>query len=381
MNDPVRTAPPPILFVTPCLGTGGSERIVVNLCLELQEDCLPVVASFRGGELVGKLREAGVAVHVLNRRDGLDFRLIFALLKLIRRYRIRVINTHHFVSLFYAFWASRISRVPIMHTEHSRWEMEKLSGGWKKCFRFLLKHTALVTAVSGAALDYLKGTFSVETGRTALVKNGIDIELFQREYERPLPRGDLGLEEDDLVIGCVGNLRPEKNQELLIRTLALLQGQNTKTKLLLIGDGPCRTSLQQLADELGVSNRVLFLGVRHDVPNLYGVMDIYCLPSRYEGLPLTLLEALAAGLPVIGTDVLGIRELIHNRENGLLVADNDPEAMREAINVLARDRGLGVRLARKGHSEVISDYSFTAFVSGYKSLFMRIIQARLRPVG
>ncbi len=364
----------PVLFVLPCLGTGGSERVVMNLCLEMQDEFLPVVVAFRDGELAAQLRGSGVVVHVLNRRGGIDLRLTFSLLKLIRKYQIRVINTHHFVSLFYAFWASRFAGVPIVHTEHSRWEMENLSRFWKLWFRLFLSRLEMVTAVSRGAFEYLIDHLSSDKKRTTLVLNGIDVELFKKGAEQPVLRHELGLADDDLVVGCVGNLRVEKNQELLIRALALLQGQDRNVKVLLIGDGPSRSFLENLTQELGVEDKVLFLGIRHDVPRLYGVMDVYCLPSRYEGLPLTLLEAMAAGTPIVGTDVLGISEVIQHRQNGLLVADNDPEKLKDALITLEQNLALRTALAESGRTRVDAAYSFAAFVSGYKLLFMQMTQ-------
>ena len=344
----------------------------MNLCLELKRDFQPIVVAFKGGALAEKLRASGVRVHVLNRRSGIDVSLSFSLVKLMKRYQVRVVNTHHFVSLFYAFWASKVAGVPLVHTEHSRWEMERLSTFWRFWFKFFLQRLEMTTAVSKGAFDYLREDLSTSPERTTLIRNGIDIELFRKGVEQTIPRQELGLDENDLVVGVVGNLRSEKNQELLIRTLALLQGQKEHFKALLIGDGPCRSFLKQLAQQLGVADRVLFLGVRHDVPRLYGVMDIYCLPSRYEGLPLTLLEAMAAGIPIVGTDVLGIKEMINHNQNGLLVADNDPEALKVALLSLADRSDLRSELAERAQSTVVAEYSFEKFVFGYKSIFAQL---------
>lgn len=362
----------PVLFVLPCLGAGGSERVVLNLCRELRRDFLPVVAAFRGGELVESLRDCGVAVHVLNRRDGIDPALVFALRKLIRSYRIRVVNAHHFGALFYAFWACALTRVPLVHTEHSRWEIEGLPPWWKLCFRFFLGRLAQITAVSRGAFEYLTEHYPASGARTALIRNGIDIELFRQMAGQNLTRQQFGLAVDDLVVGSVGNLRREKNQALLIRALALFGERRHRIKLLLVGDGPCRTELEALAADLGVSDRVKFLGIRHDVPQLYGLMDIYCLVSRYEGLPLTLLEAMAAGKPIVATDVLGIREVVRNRHNGLLVADNDAEQLKNALAVLALRPDLRRRLAEQGRAQVSAEYGFDQCAAGYRSVFTRL---------
>ncbi len=120
----------PVLFVLPTLGTGGSERVVFNLCLKAQPQYFPVVAAFRDGALHEEMTKAGISCHVLNRRGGIDVSLIFKLLKLMRKYRVRLVNSHHFVSLFYAFWAARCLGLPVIHTSipSGKWNAGPPSG-------------------------------------------------------------------------------------------------------------------------------------------------------------------------------------------------------------------------------------------------------------
>jgi len=181
------------------------------------------------------------------------------------------------------------------------------------------------------------------------------------------------LRPQDIVFGTVGNLRQEKNQELLIRALAIMKDKGRSFKALFIGDGHCRSDLEMLAAELKVDEKIIFLGTRRDVPYLYGLLDIYCLTSRFEGLPLTLLEAMAAGVPVIGTDVLGIREVISNNENGLLVPDNDPEQLAKAILMLAQNVSLRNALAERGRRLVYDRYDLKTCVRNYEGVFQRLI--------
>lgn len=361
----------PVLFVLPTLGTGGSERVVFNLCLHAAPQIFPVVAAFRDGALRQEMIDAGIACHVLDRRGGLDTSLVLKLSKLIRHYRIRVVNSHHFVSLFYSFWAAGFLRVPVLHTEHSKWEMEALSPFWDRCFRFFLRHIQMVNGVSAAAFGYLQKVYRVEERKSALIPNGIDMDRF-RNSGGALVRARLGLKTDELVIGTVGNLRQEKNQGLLLRAVALLQERGLPYKAVLVGDGPCRAELEELAASLGIEDQVLFLGTRTDVPSLYAAFDIYCLCSRYEGMPLTLLEAMAASLPVIGTNVLGIAEVIEHGFNGLLVPDNDAAHLAAAIAVLRTDRNLVESLQKEGPGYVRDNYLLETSVNSYKRLFRQL---------
>jgi len=362
----------PVLFVLPTLGAGGSEQVIFNLCVHLDRSYFPIVAAFRDGALREEMTDSGIEVHVLNRRSGIDLMLIIKLLRIIRRKKIRIVNSHHFVSLFYAFWAARFAGLPIIHTEHSIWEMQSLSFFWTRCYRFFLKRIEMVSAVSETAFNYLRDAYGIEEKRIGLVVNGIDINRFKKAKEETVNRAALDLKPHDIVVGTVGNLRREKNQELLIRALALISRSSKSFKAVFIGDGPLRSQLESLAAALGVEDKVVFLGTRVDVPRFYGIFDIYCLTSRYEGLPLSLLEAMAAGVPIVATDVMGIREVIRNNENGLLLPDNDAEELAKRILLLAENADLRNALSENGCRFVNEHYSLEKSVRNYEKLFRNV---------
>lgn len=371
MSDPSLQQPMAVLFVLPGLGTGGSERVVMNLCRDLPPSFEPVVAAFTGGALVETLRQSGVAVYVLDRQGGIDWRLVPRLLAVVRRHHIQVINSHHFVSLFYSFWVAKWAGIALVHSEHSRWEMTRLPRFWNLCFRFFLPRVAMVTAVSRGAYDHLHGHYRLPKKRLALLINGVDVDLFRGVLPNPALRLQLGVRENERLIATVGNLRPEKNQALLIRAMACLDPA-LAVKAVLIGDGECRSHLETLAHSLGVGERVIFAGTRHDTPQLYALMDIYTLTSRYEGLPLTLLEAMAAEVPIVATAVLGIEEVIADGYNGLLVKDDDAQALAAALSRLLNAPQLGVALAENGLKVVRRNYRYQNFVNGYAAIFRQV---------
>ena len=366
-------APIPVLFVLPTLGTGGSERVVFNLCLNAGPQYFPVVAAFRDGALRSEFTRAGICCHVLDRRGGIDVSLIFKLLQLMRKYGIRLVNSHHFVSLFYAFWAARLLGMPVMHTEHSKWEMEAHTPFWNGWFRFFLRNIQVVNAVSEASFAHLQQAYGVSNSKAVLTLNGIDMELFKSKCDRGKLRESLGLKPGETVVGTVGNLRREKNQALLIRAVAMLKDWGRPCKAVIVGDGPCRKELEELAATLGAGEEIIFLGTRNDVPSLYAAFDMYCLSSRFEGLPLTLLEAMSASLPVIGTEVMGIAEVVSHNHNGLLVPDDSCPHLAAAITVLQNDAPLRQRISENGHRFVKDNYLLESSVNRYKELFTSLI--------
>jgi glycosyltransferase involved in cell wall biosynthesis len=178
-----------------------------------------------------------------------------------------------------------------------------------------------------------------------VVYNGVDVHRFGHPYDGAAKRRELDIPADAWVIGLVANLRPQKNHEALLRAFAQLRTAVPEAWLVLVGDWERRPGLEALADTLGIRDRVRFLGYRLDVPELYAAFDAYCLPSHYEGMPLSLFEAMSAGKPVVATRVVGIREFIADGETGLLVPPNDPPALAQALLRVRRDAALGQRLA------------------------------------
>jgi len=363
----------PVMFVLPTLGTGGSENVVFNLCKHLVPPYLPVAASFRGGAMEQTFKENKLITHILHRHGGIDFTLVTKLRRLIQNYDVKIINTHHFVSLFYGFWAARLCGVPIIHTEHSRWEMEALSTFWRIVFKSLLKQVQSVGAVSRTACEYMIKMYGVNSDKVNLLQNGIDVALFESGSERTVSRKALGLSWNDIILGTVGNFRSEKNQKLLVQALKLLNRIEPRFRAVFVGDGPCKTEVEKLSRTLGIADSVLFLGTKSEMHRYYGLFDIYCLTSRYEGLPLTLLEAMASGVPTIGTDVLGIRDVIRHDENGILVLDDNPDELSKAILRLYQDIDLQQRIRNAARRMVREHYSLSAFANNYENRFRLLI--------
>jgi glycosyltransferase involved in cell wall biosynthesis len=205
--------------------------------------------------------------------------------------------------------------------------------------------------------------------RIHTVPNGIDINCFKRFSNSELKRIELGLKLTDEVIGCVGNLRPEKNHQNVLRAFALIAAQHPHLNLVLCGDGDCRRDLEGLAKQLKVAERVLFLGYRLDTAEIMATFDIFCLPSKYEGMPISILEAWASGKPVVATDVAGIRDLIVNGENGILVSPNNPGKLAKGIMMVLKNEQLRDKIRINGSRLVSEKYGIKKMVTSYERLY------------
>ncbi len=371
-----------VLYVMPTFLTGGTERLVSDLVQRLDRDRFrATVCVFENGLLGQELAGRGYAVRCLveeaeTRHRGLGrigalIRRVRALRHMIATGRIDVVHTHFLGPCLHAYLASLPSRRwRWVHTEHARPDIIAGYPRWLvRAARWIVPSADLVTGVSDGIADYLRGRAWAPASRVRVIYNGVDVDLFASPSNPGAKRREIGLPPDAWVIGTVGNLRPEKNHALLLRALPALLRQASDAWLVVAGDGERREALEALARELGVKERVLFLGARTDVPALFGVFDVYCLPSHFEGMPLSLLEAMAARKPIVGTSVVGIKDLLVDGVTGLLTAANDAEALSRALLRIHRDRTLGARMVEAGWRHVNTHARLETMVRRHEDLY------------
>lgn len=363
-----------VLIVVPGLSTGGSEKCVLNLVRHLPRESYAFdVVGFRGGPMYALLAEQGCRVHLIRKRPGIDLSLTAKLLRIIRRSRIELVNTHHFMPLFYTFPAAKGLRVPVVHVEHSKWEIEQLGPFWRRVFRLMVLRLDGMVSISRELQRFVTERYGPREGFRPIL-NGISLDEFDVKMDRQAKRLAFGVQDGEFLVGCVANLRAEKNHEMLLRGFAAAHRKQGRLRLMVVGDGPRMPVLEALSRDLGVRDRVIFSGERSDANELYRIFDAYCLTSLYEGLPLTILEAMASRVPVIGTDVLGIREVIDDGQTGYLVALNAWQELGGRIDAVsklsARDRR---RMVERAHRKVTEEYSIERSAGEYDRLFQMVL--------
>ncbi len=380
-GDPGNPGKIKLIFYLPCLGTGGTERVVLNLCRNISRDhfALEVCTPF-GGALADLITARGIPVTYLAVPDeksaslwgkGRRFlRRLATLRSMISDEMPTVFHTHHMGPLLHLHLLriAGFRKFGWVHTEHSKTDVVSAYGS--RLFRVLnpLKGPDLLAGVAPAVTEIMRSVSAAPEGRCVSVLNGIETALYGSAH-RDRKREAMGFLPGDRIIGAIGNLRREKNQQLLLKAFALLAATDLRVKLLLCGDGECRPDLEQAARELHVADRVQFLGFRLDAHEIMGVFDVYCLPSVYEGLPLSILEAWAAKRPVVATDVMGIRDIVRHGENGLLVPLDDEQRMAEELLRVLANPGDASKLAAEGFQLVTSRYGVEKMVAGYESLY------------
>jgi L-malate glycosyltransferase len=293
----------------------------------------------------------------------------------LRRHRIQVFHAHDLYSnLFGCPWA-RLAGVKVIASR--RWQGGKLSGrGGGLATRLAYRSAHAALANSPRVAEYLARVDRVPRRRIAVVPNFIDESAFTplaTEFRQTL-RQELQLPDGAVTIGVVANLRPVKDHGTLIMALAILAPRWPHTRIVLVGDGESRAELERLASALGVREQVIFAGHRPNDPNLNSLFDISVLCSKREGLPNSILEAMAAGRPVVATDVGAVGDAVVDGETGLLVPASSPERLAAALETLLVDPARAERLGAAGRRRAQAMYSPGAALGALEELYVGLVR-------
>jgi len=366
-----------VLHVLPNFGAGGAERMVGDLVRGLDKSrfAAMVVSLFGPAQtdVERELNSAAIPVRYLEKHKGFDIRMYCRLRSVIREFGPHIIHTHRYV-LRYLIPIREYRDVAVkVHTVHNlaQYEVDTL-GKWvhRLAFRLGVVPVAIAESVS----DSIEAVYGIKAPR--LISNGIRVERYALAR---LPRRDWrkkeGFGPDDILVVSVGRLAPQKNHILLIRAFRRCCSAALGLHLIVVGDGPLRGDLLEEVQRLGLADRVHFLGVREDIPDILSAADLFVLPSNWEGNPLSVMEAMAAGRAVIATNVGGVPELVENGETGIIVPPGDIEALSAAIIELATDpnrRGvMGLRAAAKAQT----DFDVSTMVKRYEELYEELFEA------
>lgn len=364
-----------VCYIVIRLEAGGAERQLVALLTGLDRSRFRplVVVEKPGGALEQTVRELDIPIHVLPRRMRWDPFLPFRLARLLRRERVHVVHPIGPMPDFYGVLAGALARVPVrLMTWRNR--------------RYSLFHTALLWLItpladrlianSEHAAQALRRWF-VPRSRVMAIPNGLDSDRFARTPPLDEKRRELGLAPDDgPLIGMVARLWAQKDQDTLIGAAQRLLDRYPNLVLVLVGTGRRRAALEATAAHLLPPGRYRFLGARNDVPELYHLLDVPVLSTHYEGMPNAVMEAMAAGRPVVATAVAGCAELIEDGVTGLLVPPRDPRALAEAVARVLDDKALAERLGSAGRQLIPERYGLERLIERHQRLYGQLLAGR-----
>ncbi len=369
-----------VLEVLASLQRAGAERLAVSLACRLDPSRFEtaVVSLFDAlpNGLEPALAESAVKTWHLGKHPGLDLRMVPRLFRVMRAFRPAVIHTHSYV-LRYSLPAGLAARAGAMvHTVHNLAAKEvDLTG--RLIHRVAFRRRVAAVAVGEQVRRSYRECYGTEPAAT--IPNGIDVASFRRPGARRQWRQENGFAESDFLIASVARLEPQKNPLGLIESFAQAFGPQAfgdapHGRLLLAGDGSLREAARAYAAQRGVADRVHFLGVRAEVAEMLAACDLFALSSHWEGSPLAVMEAMAAGLPVVATAVGGVPELVADGETGILVPAGEERAFAAALVSLARDPSRRQDLAAAALRRAAA-FHVDTMVASYAGLFERLAGA------
>ncbi len=328
-----------------------------------------MVACPPDGSIYKELKNEGVKIYPLPIKGDFnpffDLRAAGVLAGIIRQEKVTILHAHSIKAALVGRLAATASRVPgLVYTLHNSFFYNSVPK-WQrwlaaKMERCLARRTDAVIAVSEALKVELTALIGIEPGRVVTIANGIDTGHYKPASGRGESRRKLGLGRGMPIIGTVARLAPQKGVTHLIRAAKILKDVFLKGKpfqLVIVGDGPLRPSLEEETRLYDLDGSVTFEGVRGNIPDYLNAFDVFVLPSETEGLPLVLLEAMAAGLPVVASKVGGIPEVIENNLNGLLVSPANPFEIAESIvRILDKPLWAGA-MGRRGRAKIQNEFN------------------------
>jgi glycosyltransferase involved in cell wall biosynthesis len=290
-------------------------------------------------EATRALRAEGVSLEMLG-RSAFDPRLIFDIGRQIRRTDARILHVHGYAASNFGRIAARRAGIPLVLHEHFA---DPNMPAYQKIPDFLLRgFTDRAIAVSQSTADFLVQGRFVPKDRVEVVFNGAPLDQFapRPRAEGDLIRAELGIPMDAPLITTIGRLNTQKGHQTLIAAAARVASRFPAVRFLIAGDGDLLASLRTQAASLAISQAIVFVGHRTDVPALLAATDVFCISSNYEGTPLVLFEAMAGGKAIVSTAVDGCREVIEEGRTGLLVPPKDPEALARALSTVLGDSSM-----------------------------------------
>jgi glycosyltransferase involved in cell wall biosynthesis len=360
-----------ILHCIDTTGPGGAETVFIDLATRLPADKYRAVVVIRGkGWVYEELCRRGVAPILLDAKGSFNRTYLSALCKLIRRERVDLVQSHLLGSNVYCAMAGLLTRTPVVTTFHGSVDIgERERFKWLK-FAAINAGARCVVAVSEDLKDDILQRTPLRPGKLCVIYNGIDTSVFLRPRSERL-RQQFGWAEEEIIIGSLGNIRPAKGYDFLLRAAALLQESPHRYRFVIAGQGKggLYDGLLQLRKELGLEDRVLFLGFIDDAAEFLSNLDLFLSTSISEGLPLSAIQAMVAGLPLVATRCGGYEELVADRENGVLVDVGDPRAIADALELLVNDVGLQDKLAQQARKHVIETFDLSAMLAGYEKVY------------
>lgn len=369
------TSPVRVLQLISSGGCYGAENMLLNLAGSQEKlGCRNSLLLFYNVhkpsmEFFERARHIGLSARMVRCEGRVDFRTVRDIRECIRADKVDLVHSHGYKADLYGYLAASREGKPIVATCHNWLGGSASLGIYNRLDRMALRKFNAVAAVSSEVAGKLRASGIAES-KIRPIANGVNAELFcgaaAAEVRPASVKGK--------TMGMVARLDLQKGFEVLLQAILDLKSDFPDLKLMVVGEGPDRERIEEIVQQLGLAQNVVLLGQRNDMPAIYAAMDIFVLPSFNEGLPMTVLEAMAAGKPVVATRVGAIPSVLQDGEAGLLVAPGDGNSLRQALATLLSDPALCARLGRHGQWYVQQNYTSEVMARNYIRMYRDVLR-------
>lgn len=395
-QDNASSNPLRIMLLISNLKIGGAQEVVRTLCETFPEKGYQtIVCTFEDGPLRKEIERAGIPVVILPARQHSILalplflwdmlRIRNAIAEIVDKYQINILQTQLVRGLDFLVLTLRAGRKLLVfwtfhnalfvlrpeHLPRFRWLLGIKRWAHSLLYRWTARWVNGMIVVSEDVKKALHEYAGALHGKVHVIPNSVDIKRYNQEINQKAIRKELGLSPGHQVFAVVATFKKQKGHRYLIEAAASVISQFPDIRLLLIGDGELRDELKAQTQALGLNEHVHFLGLRTDVPKLLGASDYFVLPSLWEGLPVSLIEAMACGLPVIATQVSGTKDVMIHNQTGLLVPPGEVEALKDAMLQLLVHPELAQKMGEAARNRVAENFSADQQADAYLSLYQQ----------
>lgn len=365
-----------ILYIIGQLGIGGAERQLLELVKHLDKDrYAPKVCCLSGDtSLAEDIRKTGTEVITFERKHGFEFRRLLQLYRLVKYENPLIVQTSMHSANSYGRIVAKLAQVPIMIASERDIGLDRTWVGLQFDKVLAKIPSQMIVSNSRYGAEWITNC-GIDYRKVTIIYNGIDISRFS--FMRDIAakkRQEMGFNPSEAIVGIVAHLTPVKNHECFLLAGRKILNTYPETKFLIVGDGPLRSKLETVSKHLGLSDSVTFTGQRRDVPELMAMLNVFTLCSLSEGMPNAVLEAMAAGKPVVVTNVGGCPEIVEEAKTGFIVPSNDPSAFAEKIMTLLANKELANRMGQTGRKRVEANFTVHKMTRSYEELYENLIQ-------
>ncbi len=360
--------------------SGGAETLVVTLANALESKPLNITITARVNGPVSESLSKATRLVIIPKSKVIDTKHLLQLIQVVKRNRIDIIHTHLFGPNLYGYLVAKITNKKIIQTIHG---VDCFGSNTRvMAYRAMLPWVDHIVAVSESLEEDFRQKVGYTGPKVRIIHNGISIEKYQEHVDRQRKLISMGITPPKMVIGTVANVKPVKGLDVLIKSLGILYHKGMKDIYLIIVGiidesqrhlSEYKKQLDNHIENLGLKHNVKFLGARNDVPEILQCIDIFVLSSRSEGLPVSLLEAMASRKAVVVTNVGLNNRVIENGINGVLVTPESPEMLAEGLLKVLRDNNLRQSLSNMAYETVAQRFSDQRMADDYIRLYRDIV--------